>query len=181
MEAKAQPVDSKTATTQVLMLGVQKEIILACIEVVCGQALTGTKAHTRIEDWDVELSPLVGDPRLNPGWLEAIRDAHAAVILVRHLDLASLDKIKAIYRRLPQETIRPLSIGLFREEGELDFKMSCPACGQKLWVRDSDVGKQGRCPKCKWAFALPSQAAHVKTHLTLPETVPVISVLKSSP
>jgi predicted RNA-binding Zn-ribbon protein involved in translation (DUF1610 family) len=71
-----------------------------------------------------------------------------------------------------------MSVILFREEGEIDFKMSCPACGQKLWVRDTDIGKRGRCPNCKKAFKLPSQAGHLKSQLMLPDAVPALTVVR---
>ena len=71
-----------------------------------------------------------------------------------------------------------MAVILFREEGEIDFKMSCPACGQKLWVRDTDVGKRGRCPNCKKAFKLPSQAGHLKSQLMLPDAVPALTVVR---
>lgn len=73
-----------------------------------------------------------------------------------------------------------MAVLLFREEGEIDFKMSCPACGQKLWVRDTDEDRRGRCPNCKKAFRLPSQAQHVKAELSLPDAVPVTRVVRGN-
>src|SRR5205814_8967692 len=91
------------------------------------------------------------------------------------LDSLSMDRVKDIYRNLPSEKVTPLAVVVCRETGESEFKISCPACGQKLWVRDSDVGRRGRCPQCKKAFTLPSQANHLKSQLLLPDTVNIVN------
>jgi len=53
-------------------------------------------------------------------------------------------------------------------------------CGQKLWVRDSDVNKRGRCPNCKKAFNLPAQCKQVRGLLSMDETQPVCTVFEQS-
>ena len=65
----------------------------------------------------------------------------------------SLEKVKAIYTHLSAHEA-PQNVLIARADGEGDFKMSCPSCAQKLWVRDSDVDKRGRCPSCKKAFTV---------------------------
>jgi len=164
---------------EVLVLCVYQEMGETFVQDVCKNA-NGGAGVTEIESTQVAMDVLAGDPRLNAGWDEKVKSADALVLLVRFLDVISLDKIKAIYRRLPGESHVPISAFLFREEGEIDFKMSCPACGQKLWVRDTDVNKRGRCPNCKKAFKLPAQAAHIKGQLMLPDAVPVISVVRGN-
>ena len=119
---------------------------------------------------------LSGDPRLNAAWDDTTKKAGGMLVLSRFMDVISLDKLKAIYRRLPSERTVPVALVLLRDEGEADFKMSCPLCGQKLWVRDSDAGKRGRCPNCKKAFTLPDQVSHVRAQLALPDSVPVLRV-----
>jgi hypothetical protein len=136
-------------------------------------------AKVDVADGSLNIDVLAGDPRLNPAWDEAVRKADGMLLIARFLDVISLDKIKAIYRRLPSDKMIPLSVLLSREEGELDYKMSCPACGQKLWVRDSDIGKRGRCPTCKKPFKLPPQTDLVRSQLMLPDTVPVSQVSKN--
>ncbi len=116
---------------------------------------------------------LAGDPRLNPTWEETVGKARGMVILARFLDVMSLDKLKSIYRHLPPEERIMLSVGLFRQNGETEFKMSCPACGQKLWVKDDEAGKRGRCPNCRKAFKLPSQPDLIRSQLMLPDAIPV--------
>lgn len=164
---------------RVLVLSIFQEMGETFVQDVC-QKVTEGRGETEIEGVHVLLDVLAGDPRLNPSWDDRIREADALALLVRFLDVISIDKTKAIYRRLPSERAVPMSVFLFREEGEIDFKMSCPACGQKLWVRDTDVNKRGRCPNCKKAFKLPSQSGHLKSQLMLPDAVPVISVVRGN-
>jgi predicted RNA-binding Zn-ribbon protein involved in translation (DUF1610 family) len=163
------------------------DILLLCTSQEMGesfiQAVSGSPSATGqvdINQQPVQMSVLAGDPRVNPAWDETIRKARGLLMLVRFMDVISMDKVKAIFRQLPNEQPAPLVVVLFREEGESDFKISCPACGQKLWVRDSDVGKRGRCPNCKRAFRLPGQDEHLKTQLLLPDAVPVVTVDRSN-
>ncbi|MBN1269034.1 MAG: hypothetical protein JXB04_05560 [Kiritimatiellae bacterium] len=167
------------APVRVLILSIFQEMGETFVQDVCQKVVDG-KGETEIEGTQVAMDVLAGDPRLNPSWDDRIRETDALVLLVRFMDVISIDKIKAIYRRLPNEKAVPMSVFLFREEGEIDFKMSCPACGQKLWVRDTDINKRGRCPNCKKAFKLPSQSGHLKSQLMLPDAVPVLSVVRGN-
>lgn len=108
---------------------------------------------------------------------QAVASADAVLLLVRFMDALTMDRLKGIHAQLPQDPAKPMAVLLFREPDEIDFKMSCPACGQKLWVRDTDEGKRGRCPNCKTAFHLPSQPQHAKTELSLTGEVPVTRVV----
>jgi hypothetical protein len=161
----------------ILVLCIHPELGEAFVQSVCTGA-SGGSGETVIENRPVHVEVLAGDPRLTASWDQTLRAGDAVALLVRFLDVISLDKIRAIYRRLPSERTAPLAVILFREEGEIDFKMSCPACGQKLWVRDTDVGKRGRCPNCKKAFKLPSQAGHLKSQLMLPDAVPALTAVR---
>jgi hypothetical protein len=161
----------------ILILCIHPELGETFLQSVCNGA-AGSSGDTVVENRQVHLEVLAGDPRLTPNWDDTLKGADAVALLVRFLDVISLDKIRAIYRRLPSERSSPMAVILFREEGEIDFKMSCPACGQKLWVRDTDVGKRGRCPNCKKAFKLPSQAGHLKSQLMLPDAVPALTVVR---
>jgi len=177
MTAESSQPDAKDAKVNVLILCIHPELGETFLQCVC-QGASGTKGETVVENRAIQLEVLAGDPRMTPNWDDVIKEADAVALLVRFLDVISLDKIRAIYRRLPSERSSPMSVILFREEGEIDFKMSCPACGQKLWVRDTDVGKRGRCPNCKKAFKLPSQAGHLKSQLMLPDAVPALTVVR---
>ena len=127
-----------------------------------------------------QLDVLAGDPRLNPLWDESIRHGAAITLLVRFLDVLSVEKLEAIYKRIRNNNV-PIGVFILRNEGEADFKMSCPHCGQKLWVRDIDAGKRGRCPNCKRAYDLPVQAELVREKLGLPSDVNIQQVVESSP
>ncbi len=107
---------------------------------------------------------------------ESLADCDAAALLVGHIDAVSLDHLRAAYRLLPSEYTLPACILILREPGRMEFKMSCPTCGQKLWVRDEDMGRNGRCPHCRKSFVLPSQTAHLKGVLMTPEVVPLVTV-----
>ena len=168
------------AKVNILILCIHPELGETFLQSVCTGA-TGSSGDTIVENRPVHLDVLAGDPRMIAAWDDSMKKSDAVALLVRFLDVISLDKIRAIYRRLPSERTVPMSVILFREDGEIDFKMSCPACGQKLWVRDSDVGKRGRCPNCKKAFKLPSQAGHLKSQLMLPDAVPAITVVRGKP
>jgi hypothetical protein len=171
---------SGSARVNILVMCIHPELGETFLQSVCNGTV-GISGDTIVENRLAHLDVLAGDPRMIPAWDEIMKKADAVAILVRFLDVISLDKIRAIYRRLPSERTVPMSVILFREEGEIDFKMSRPACGQKLWVRDSDVGKRGRCPNCKKAFKLPSQAGHLKSQLMLPDAVPAITVVRGKP
>ncbi|MFH0878605.1 MAG: hypothetical protein V2A34_02720 [Lentisphaerota bacterium] len=162
-----------------LVLSIHQELGETFLQSVCAGA-SGASGDTIIDNRPVHLEVLAGDARLNPAWDETVKKADALVMLVRFLDVVSMEKIRAIYRRLPTDKPMPVAVLLFREEGEIDFKVSCPACGQKLWVRDTDVDKRGRCPNCKKAFKLPSQAGHLKSQLMLPDAVPIITVVRGN-
>ncbi len=121
---------------------------------------------------------IAGTPGQDRSFRERIARADAVVVVVRFLDVLSLEKIKSIYRELPTENNLPVGIILLRDPGEIDFKISCPACGQKLWLRDTDVGKRGRCPNCKKPFIIVSQADHIKSQLMLADGMLITRVVR---
>jgi hypothetical protein len=172
--------DEAAAKTGVLALCIYQEMGETFVQAVAPNA-TGGSGELTLGGVQVQLDVLAGDPRVNPAWEEQIKNADGLLLLVRFMDVISMDKVKAIYRSIPTSPAPPLSVVLFREEGESDFKMSCAACGQKLWVRDQDVGKRGRCPNCKRAFRLPAQDEHLKAQLLVPDAVSVVTVDRGNP
>ena len=132
-----------------------------------------------IDKHQVVFEIVAGDPDLDPTFEERVARADAIAIVARFLDVLSLDKIKMIYRRLPDNLRAPMAIFLLRDKDEVDFKISCPSCGQKLWLRDSDVNKRGRCPNCKKPFIILWQADHLKSQLVLPDNVPVVTLIRN--
>jgi predicted RNA-binding Zn-ribbon protein involved in translation (DUF1610 family) len=161
---------SETNVTSILAISVQEDLGLQFMQDVCGDQQHEAVVHHT----PVHIDVLAGDPRLNVEWDDTIKKAQALVLLTRFLDIITLDKLRAIYRRIPGESEAPIMVLSVREKDEADFKMSCPVCGQKLWVRDSDAGKRGRCPNCKKAFTLPEQIGHLRAQLALPDSVDVL-------
>ena len=162
--------------TTVLVLSVHQEMGESF-----ARDVTGGTSQIKLGKHNVSIDILAGDPRLNAAWDDTLKNADGIALLIRFMDVISLDKIKAIYRRIPDEDSTPLVTVIVRENGEQDFKMSCPFCGQKLWVRDSDAGKRGRCPNCKKAFTLPDQVSHVRSQLALPDSIPVVRANSGQP
>lgn len=160
---------SSERKTRVLVLSIYRDLAEAFIE----SAATGNLADKVVFD------VVAGDPHQNPGWEEMVANADAMAFVVRFLDVLSLDKIKSVFRALPSEIDVPLGMFMLRDENEIDFKISCPACGQKLWLRDTDVGKRGRCPNCKKPFVILSQQDHIRSQLLLPDAVPITKIVRN--
>lgn len=159
----------------ILILSIYRELAEAFIEPLAQEQ----KNELTIGEHRIAFDIIAGDPGQDPAFEEAIGKANAIAIVVRFLDVLSLDKIATLYRHLPNEINLPIAIFLLRDQGEVDFKISCPSCGQKLWLRDSDIGKRGRCPNCKKPFVILSQADHLKSQLMLPENVPIIKLTRN--
>ena len=162
-------------------------ILVLSGEVEAGEALKADLAGATNGSHDIpfqgrtlRVGMRLGNPEPRDEWLVAMHDSAALALLVRHVDVLSLDRIREIYTLMFEELNKPFSVMILRNEGESDFKMSCPHCGQKIWVRDSDVNKRGRCPNCKKGFNLPSQIRHLRTNLQLSEDVPVMMVVKGN-
>lgn len=161
----------------ILVISLDLDMARMFVQSVCGPGATPAQTVVGNETIFFETSD---HPPLPMQVADAApRRADGILLLVRMLDSLSIDRVKDIYRNLPSDKVTPLSIVICREMGEVEFKISCPACGQKLWVRDADVGRRGRCPQCKKAFVLPSQANHLKSQLLLPDAVHIVNVILS--
>lgn len=167
-----QDASSSQPVISIAVISVDPEMTGKFIDTVCGAGKTEYKAEERL----VELRPILYRPENEGDLVRQVLDCDAAALLVSHVDAISLDQLKGAYRMLPSESAMPVSILIVRAPGQMEFKMSCPTCGQKLWVRDEDTGRKGRCPHCKKTFVLPSQTSHLKSMLMTPETVPLITV-----
>lgn len=157
----------------ILLISIYRDLaddFLGAIAADGGGALT-------VGSHQVVLDVFVGDPAEDSSFGDRVAKAQAIAMLVRFLDVLSLDKIRNIYHYLAQADSIPKAVFYLRDKGELDFKISCPSCGQKLWLRDTDVGKRGRCPNCSKPFVILSQADHLKTQLLLPESMPCLKVI----
>lgn len=141
---------------------------------------TDQSAEVKINNHRISFDTISGDPGQDPSFEEFLSRAAAIIIAVRFLDVLSLEKIKTIYRYLPDQLEIPTAIFMLRDKGEVDFKISCPSCGQKLWLRDTDIGKRGRCPNCTKPFVILSQADHLKAQLMLPEKAKAVHVIRNN-
>jgi len=134
---------------------------------------------TELGNYRVRFDIAADDPIQETGFEERVQRANVIALVVRFLDVLSVDKIKNIYRHLPTTITVPMAIFLLRDKSEVDFKISCPSCGQKLWLRDTDVGKRGRCPSCKKPFMILSQVDQLKSQLILPDSVKCVNVVRN--
>lgn len=162
-------------TINILVLSVYRELAEAFIE----PAAADQKNELIIGNSRIVFDIVAGDPSQDPTFEEHLAKTNAIAIVARFLDVLSLDKLKMIYRHLPNELNVPIALFLLRDKGEMDFKISCPSCGQKLWLRDNDIGKRGRCPNCKKPFIILSQADHLKAQLMLPASMPIIKLVRT--
>jgi hypothetical protein len=98
--------------------------------------------------------------------------------LLRFVDVLSLQQMEDLLRGVWERSAQPTVLLVYRNENEQDYKMSCPYCGQKLWVRDADRDKRGRCPHCAKGFTLPGQEEHVAAALRLKKQIPVLRIIR---
>lgn len=127
-------------------------------------------------DHVVRLECLATNPETHSGWKTKVNQADVLVLLIRHMDSASIHSIRIRYARLGGDRRVPLGIFILREEQEQEFKIGCNACGQKLWMNENDIGKKGRCPNCRTPFLIPTPSEYLRERLILPDAVPVLNV-----
>ena len=65
---------------------------------------SGGAGRVQVGSAEVELSVLAGDPRVNAAWEDQIRNAQGLVLLVRFMDVISMDKVRAIFRSIPSDS-----------------------------------------------------------------------------
>lgn len=146
-----------------------------------GEEITGSDVVERIlPETDMECEGNTYGVKVHPAQEPAnpTNGLKAIAFVIRFVDALSLENIRKAYREVSKEAVVPAAFILVREAEEQDFKMSCPHCGQKLWIRDSDIQKRGRCPNCKKAFGIPGQERLLREHLEVPGSVDVITVTK---
>lgn len=165
---------SGSAPLNLCVLSLDAAAGAALMSGLCGQGGGGV---TELDGIPVRLDLHAFDPAREVELAAVLSLADAAVLLLQHMDAPALELLKAAYRILPSEHKLPVALLVVREAGRLEFKMACPTCSQKLWVRDEDKGRVGRCPHCKKTFVLPVQAALLKQHLMLPDSMPVVTVM----
>jgi len=163
-----------SAPLNVCVLSLDATVGAGLMTGVCGNASGGV---TELEGISVRLDLHTFDPAREQELGAVLSLADAAALVLQHMDAPALELLKAAYRILPSEHKLPVALLVVRDAGRLEFKMACPTCSQKLWVRDEDKGRVGRCPHCKKTFVLPAQSALLKQLLMLPESMPVVTVM----
>lgn len=109
---------------------------------------------------------------------QAPPSADGILLLIRHLDSVSLDQAKILLGKLPETHAY---VAVCREEADVEFKMSCPSCRQKLWILHADIGRNGRCPHCKTAFVLPSPEDHLRSSFDWSSANPLLRIILDRP
>jgi len=115
-----------------------------------------------------------------PGAAVKLGQADGCVLLVQHLDVASMDDARALLDQVNVAPSSPLGVFIYRAEADRRFKISCPECGQKLQVMEREIGMRGRCVNCKRPMKVPTPSEHVRRILRLPDAVPVLNVVHGS-
>jgi len=152
----------------------------AFIQAVAGLAAPAPQAEILFDRRPVRLETLATNPETHAGWQEKVNQASAALLLIHFMDVAALQALRTRYARLATNRQAPFAAVLLRHEGEEEFKISCSSCGQKLWMREEDMGKKGRCPNCAEAFIIPSAMDYLRDRLCLPGNVPVMRVTRGN-
>ncbi len=162
-------------------------ICLLTLDTVAGKALVNTVCgmgggpETELDGIPVHLDLHHYEAEREAELVAAVNAADAVALMVHHVDAPSLERLKQAFRILPSVHKVPVALLMVREASKMEFKMVCPNCSQKLWVRDEDQGRIGRCPHCKNTFVLPAQGAFIKRQLTLPASFPVTMVIIGNP
>lgn len=122
---------------------------------------------------------LFEDCRSSDAVSEKLKRCNLVIGLARHMDVETLEQMASL--TAPLESGHSTAMLAYREDAERDFKMSCPYCGQKLWVRDADIDKRGLCPNCKKGFTIPKQEDLLVAKLRLHGRVVVKKIFKGNP
>lgn len=105
--------------------------------------------------------------------------ADALILLVHFLDNRSIEDAHALLGTRLAERTTPMGVFIYRPEAERQFKISCPECGQKLWVMEHEIGMRGRCVSCRRPMMIPTPSEYLRRTLQLPDAVPVLNVVRS--
>lgn len=131
------------------------------------------------ERYHAFVESIASDPDRDTSWAERVRLADAVALLIHYLDEVSLQAVRARVQKLAAIGKKvPTGIFIVREPNEHEFKISCGDCSQKLWVRESDIGRRGRCTNCRKPMIVPTPSEYLRNRLALPDGVPVLNVVR---
>ena len=108
-----------------------------------------------------------------------LHQADALVWLVHFLDARSIEDARSLLTKVLADRTAPMGVFIYRPEAERQFKISCPECGQKLWVMEHEIGMRGRCVNCRRPMMIPTPSEYLRRMLDLPDSVPVLNVVRS--
>ncbi|MBW7908016.1 MAG: hypothetical protein H3C50_03730 [Kiritimatiellae bacterium] len=143
----------------------QPEVAQAFIE-----RLSGAGAKNGLVDLSHQMHVVVEIPAAEPEetFVAQVKSADFSVMLLRFVDEATLNVARAMLRMLPASVQGRIHFVIAREPGELEFKLSCPQCGQKLMIKDALAFRRTQCPRCKHPFTIPGQTDLVRRELLIP-------------
>lgn len=116
---------------------------------------------------EVCLEPVSLQSLAEESTMARLRDADICIMLVRHLDAGSLDRLRDMVRRLPSIAMQNLQVTICRKPGENEYKISCSKCHQNLVVSDALTFLRVRCPQCHDVFTVPAQTDVLRNGLVL--------------
>ncbi len=156
------------------ILSPQADVAQSFVETVCGPG-----AKNGLVDLNHQMHVVVEIPPTQPEdvFVEQVKSADFSVMLIRFVDEATLNDARALLRMLPASVQGRVHFVIARNSGEMEFKMSCPQCGQKLMIKDALAFRRTQCPRCKHPFTIPGQADLVRRELLIPTNHNVGTIL----
>ena len=162
------------------VVSAQPELPGSYVSSVCGGDGGSAKATLRGVA-DVYLEPFLPEAIGQEAAQGRLREMDFCLLLVKHLDAITLDSIRDLMRSLPSAATHNLHVLICRQTGEIEYKISCTKCGQKLLVRDAMAMRRARCPHCQDFFQVPGQADLVRAELLIPSNRLVRKVMLEDP
>ena len=148
------------------VISVQPDLITPFIISAAGG--TGGSAKATLKGVaDVYLEPIVEADLQGESTQSRLRECDFCLLLVKFLDALTLDAIRDLLRQLPANAAHNLHVFICRDAGEVEYKISCSKCGQKLLVRDAMAMRRARCPHCQDFFQVPGQVDLVRAELLM--------------
>jgi hypothetical protein len=159
---------------RVAVIGPEAAANRAFAQAVAGEAGESAPPPLDIDGVKVELSVAAGDRPREPSWLAAGERHDLIVLVLRHLDRVSLETAAAYFEAARAAAPSAVGIVILREPGADAFKISCPACGHRMWVSFGEIGRRGRCTRCDRPISVAGPVEHVRHVLSLPDGAPVL-------
>lgn len=171
----------ETKTINVVVASVEEAVMEKALQDL-GGALTGSTATQVIplQGITIRVQPVLSPEENKERWDTRRGTASAVALLVRHGDYFTMEAHRKILKTIGESPV-PVAVVVYRETDASDFKISCPECGQKLWVSDNDADKRGRCPNCQKPFTISDPARHVRVELGLPKDTTIVLTQEGNP